>query len=574
MKKAPSFMQSLLMRSFIFLMALSLIVACSPPEDNSDSSESVSESSATSLGDVSSLDEKDGATARLSAVPDIVFVEGFSNFLHDAAADDGPLQTVLNVFVDLFSGAPASTDGRLAFAQFYWKQFYNEGFASNDGLFGVFGDNNLDKIGQVAYLHWDSGNRIGRSSNPNYRSQLYDNYDAAGSKGLITRFNELLDGNHNQPQAVGYQFCQNGCIVITHSTGGTVADVLLAETNPSNADGYTGASDQSIQGLVQGQASDADINAKKARVWNNVTVAMEIASANGGTGLADWIIDDIANNAFCDSTAFIVRMLFTDFECANGTATMAGQVINTDPNNPDINGSEGAGYDLTLITARAATGPYGAHRSNLGGTPVLMVAGNGTIIDLDAWPFTETSGLITSHLTGTNDGLISMHSACASQSFGDYESCHPSVNADGYTHENGYSAPSSLFTNHYGFIMTQEGHLSQTMPGVRIDVVNLLDTMNEVLVPNSNWANQWQDSGLIATDYEVEEVANANSNKYGGSFYTEVVSREDQCANWYCGHMESRVDRMLLKDDGLHLSRIIGDNFDTQHHDTNATRNP
>ncbi|MBF0240450.1 MAG: hypothetical protein HQM12_22330 [SAR324 cluster bacterium] len=579
-----------LLQIMIMFITASFIISCSPPKEDEITSENMSQE-AFELKDMNNLEN--GQTASVLAngtttVPDIIFIEGFSNFVHKAKmADlktqssdsfvDAAAQWILNAFSSLACQGKNfdNADSRLQFACFYWSQFIN------GGLNNMIGLSNDKKIGQVAYLHWDSGHRIERSNSNSYLSQLYDNYDGNNSLGLITRFNELIDGTHNQGttdlSGQPYKYCQHGCIIVTHSTGGLVADVLLAETNPAYANNYTGSSTQAVvmtrlgdygtvgTGLKATVNDVATIKDKKTRIWNKITVVFEIASANGGVGLGDWIISDVANNYFCTYTKPIVRALFPTFECNSS--------------NQPTNGSEGAGFDLAVSNARGASAKNrGPHRSNMGGKPVLLIAGTGTIIDAS-----ENNGIITSHLAGgVNDGLVALHSSCGADVSGKvpYESCHGYIDSQGYTYEAGwletildiqnfdrpFAAPTTFFSTHYPYIMTEEGHLSQVMPGITIQSLNIFNKRDEVLMPNGDWfSNKWTNKRAekwSCSDAEQAAKANLDNNFYKKDNFSTTVSDYEHDNAWY-RDCYVKIERVTLSNTGDHLSKIFanGINF-------------
>ncbi|MBF0352913.1 MAG: hypothetical protein HQM11_17905 [SAR324 cluster bacterium] len=412
-------------------------------------------------------------TQRNTVAPDVIYIEGFGNFMHTSNDNSGSsiIQTVLNFFINTVTSITGSTssDSQLEMAKLYW---------------GVYKLNFNPSISKEAHLHWDSGYRfdaIGReftsiAGNKFNATQLYDNYDCvesymgatnssqdsaidvcssgtynSGTKGLITRLKNLME---NQDTRVGQSgtFCgdTNGCIFITHSTGGGVADVLLAELYKHRTEAAY---------MVNGKS-----------MWERINFSLEIASASGGTGLASWIIDTIANHGTidlivtqvtCSDTEPLIRLLFSQFRC--------GQP-----------GSEGAGYNLIPDNARRAT--LSGNQQNDGRTPVLHVAGNGHILWLDlsllGFSIYEGDPVIVDHLNSyeksanRNDGLVGLHSACGYNNTYEVTNC-----VAGY----------GLYTNHHPFILTEEGHLSQVIPGATMKSIGGNEYLSTVgWVPTSS----------------------------------------------------------------------------------------
>ncbi len=198
-------------------------------------------------------------------------------------------------------------------------------------------------------------------------------------------------------------WCANGCIMVTHSTGGLVADYLLSSALDSEGTDY----DYKI-------------------IHDKTLLVMDLASANGGSELAE-LLRDVAVGVGCNNfvTTTLAEWIFNGLSCNAGTDSI------------------GTTNDLVPSLARAING------SSLTFTPTIMVAGEGT------------SGLEGSlaHmiLPGNDDSVVAMHSTCGGNTADPVDSCVSNMKPDGEL--TSVSAPSGRYQAHYPWIMTEEDHM-------------------------------------------------------------------------------------------------------------------
>jgi hypothetical protein len=272
--------------------------------------------------------------------------------------------------------APRSETMEWVMTEFYWERWVNEAFSSVE----------------TKYIYWDSTQRI--------EKQLGN---------IVSQFNRHLDAGH----------CPKGCIVVTHSTGGLVIDVLLSRAYES-----------------RGKSNDF------SRIWDKSIFSLNVASAAGGVGLATTMTDMVMGN--CN---ILLSSIVPFVECGK-PSTM------------------GAGHDLRPDEARFI------NQSDNVRTPSLMIAGFGLMMP----------SLIRLSLKGTNDGLVAMHSACGGNSYPlsedeAPESCSPFQAPNG---EIKSQKSPDLYRNHYPIIMTKEGHVSQLHSGLLN--FDFISTKTETLV--------------------------------------------------------------------------------------------
>ena len=602
-QQKEAIMKAAVIKFMILVMSISLMMACQAPEDeNTSSEESAStqpEESFSSSKDLSSLtapsEADDGSTAHLLAdqKPDIIFLEGFSNgFMNTSnfASTLGPLNTILGLFglnvadlvKDIFG---INITNQSDYAKWYFGE-YAKSFVSK----GI--------VNKVGYLHWSTAHPIFRRSDVTNTegnstvqlSQLEDNYDGNGSRGLITRITQLMNGSYDLSDVHadygGAPFCQNGCIFMTHSTGGLAMDRLLYEA---------------YQDMLYGTYGNRYNLNDGTNVWEKVTMAVEISSAAGGVEFAVTAIDLIEQvcmsqiPALGEVVEFIANFLVPNYECAS-----AERDDNLGGYDRYLAKDAGVGVDLIPSVARSAD--VGS-QSDGGRTPILHIAGNGNmmpsayLLSLD-WIISNSSG-------GEQyaDGLVALHSTCGANKIANYNSCHPTVGPTGYT--GSYTAPGSadLFKNHYPFMMTEEGHLSEMnalFEFLAIDEHNVGTYLNpinyiqvainlgqgrnmqesfkrsfsnnavEVLIPPDPWSNatattnDWYDSAPTGT----LEAQMDSSVDFGG-MSNEVDARYlgSRCVNSFWGvcydyQYDYNIERMTMEGDSARMYDLLADQFD------------
>ena len=196
--------------------------------------------------------------------------------------------------------------------------------------------------------------------------------------------------------------CANKCVMITHSTGGLVADYLLSSALDSKGSKY--------------DYSD---------IANKVVVVIDLASAAGGSEVGA-LARDVAYGVGCSNiiTQKIMGLIFKGVNCGAGEDSI------------------GVTNDLVPTRARQVNGSQFTY------TPTLMVAGEGTA----AW-FGPITHMI---LPGNDDSVVAMHSTCGANSAAAVDSCSATIKANGELGK--VSAPKGLYAAHYPWIMTQEEH--------------------------------------------------------------------------------------------------------------------
>ena len=196
--------------------------------------------------------------------------------------------------------------------------------------------------------------------------------------------------------------CANKCVMITHSTGGLVADYLLSSALDSKGSSYD-----------------------YSEIANKVAVVIDLASAAGGSEVGA-LARDVAYGVGCSNaiTQTMMGLLFKGVSCGAGEDSI------------------GVTNDLVPTRARQINGSQFTY------TPTLMVSGEGTA----AW-FGPITHLI---LPGNDDSVVAMHSTCGANSAAAVDSCSPTIKANGELAK--VSAPKGLYAAHYPWIMTQEEH--------------------------------------------------------------------------------------------------------------------
>ncbi|MGD8845731.1 MAG: hypothetical protein PVI54_09480 [Desulfobacteraceae bacterium] len=189
-------------------------------------------------------------------------------------------------------------------------------------------------------------------------------------------------------------FCDDQCIIITHSTGDLIARYILA-----NKLSLLGSS---LAGRFR------------------VAAVIDMAGAGGGTELADLAVDVINGvETRADILASLTEFAGFDFE--------VGQ-------NP------GVLIDLQTSVARNTA------VSNIPAIPRLRIAGTGD----------DGHGLFThAIIKGQDDSIVPLHSACGAVDNGAYDSCVNDLRMDGcVTSVSNAPSQSQLYDYHYPIILS------------------------------------------------------------------------------------------------------------------------
>lgn len=216
------------------------------------------------------------------------------------------------------------------------------------------------------------------------------------NKGIIRGVSERIKAE----MAKG--LCANKCVMITHSTGGLVADHLLSSALDSRGSSYD-----------------------YSEIANKIAIVIDLASAAGGSEVGA-LARDVAYGVGCSNiiTQKILGLIFKGVNCGAGEDSI------------------GVTNDLVPTRARQING------SQFTFTPTLMVSGEGTA----DW-FGPLTHLI---LPGNDDSVVAMHSTCGANSAAAVDSCSASMKPNGELAN--VSAPKGLYAAHYPWIMTGEEH--------------------------------------------------------------------------------------------------------------------
>lgn len=227
-----------------------------------------------------------------------------------------------------------------------------------------------------------------------------------------------------------------GFLFITHSTGGLVADTMLSQC------------------YFAKYSSNPKIK-KYYKVWQKTVAMIHVASAAGGTTVANYA-NDVVNGAGRIPFAKSIIKKFFPF---------------IDFDKPE---SLGVGYDLQPSIARSENG------SSYIRVPAFNIAGNGPMaLNILKW-----------FLKGEDDGLIAMHSACGGNKYGSYQSCTKSKAPDGRVRSR--KAPDN-YRYHYPYMMSMEGHLSLMNPGSSNHHGDKWKETETLISNYGNWSNVQQD---------------------------------------------------------------------------------
>lgn len=192
--------------------------------------------------------------------------------------------------------------------------------------------------------------------------------------------------------------CDQGCVIVTHSTGDLVTRYML-----ENQDHWLQS--QGLEPL-------------------NILTVLDFAGAGGGTELADTAYQVANNNSWYMWPLKEAVEAFMGFEVQ---ASNMGVLYNLQPN-------------VARNTATSATD-----------VPRLRMVGAGSAY----------GGLTKPFITGSDDAVVPLHSACGASSAGAYDSCLSNLAMDGEV--TGQSAPSGFYTNHYPLVMAEGANHSATI---------------------------------------------------------------------------------------------------------------
>ncbi|MBF0240533.1 MAG: hypothetical protein HQM12_22765 [SAR324 cluster bacterium] len=575
-----------------------LIVSCQPPQDQDQEQLNVADvpQQDQTINFDKALTSEDSSLRLADTVkPDLIFIEGFSNgFMNTNSFYTlmAPLNSMLELFGTsvqelLSSVAGLDTSSQPAYAKWYFSKYADAFIAQG-------------KVNKVGYLHWDTGYRILR--NGAQLSQMEDNYNGNGAPGLHTRIQRMMNGTYTAndvkhfdaycPGAtetisefgltnvkkcnnIAYKLCTNGCIFMTHSTGGLVFDRLVYEANQEKL--------------------TAGTYPKLAGVWDKTTMAVEISSAGGGTEFSSTLINLVASACNGPSQTdqlvmFLVQALFPEYQCSQSGLTYNSQ-------------RAGAGTDLVPSVARDA---QNGTKASFGRTPILHIAGNGNmmpdvgILRLD-WIISNSYGG-----AGYGDGLVPLASTCGANTATPIKSCHPKVSPTGTIGT--YSAPAGLYTNHHPFIMTGEGHLSEMNAifealgvddsnwGTYVNPINYVEvalksgnleqkmeqsfsnSVVEVLVPPQGWGNPevmrtqcWYENGYAGADTALHTNLDTSSNYGGMSNQVDDITWRGTNTRydfWDCGGNKTdwyyKISQMSLEGDGDRMFHLLSKKLDVR----------
>jgi hypothetical protein len=213
--------------------------------------------------------------------------------------------------------------------------------------------------------------------------------------------------------------CQDGCVMVTHSTGDLVARYFLEHQE----EWLTSAGYQPL----------------------NVLAVLDFAGAGGGT--------ELANAAVSAFNAGLKKTTTT----TSSTSRLWAAVTAWLGKNFDASKILGVVNDLQPTVAR-----------NLGTTPSsiphLRFAGSGS----------EFLGITSFFISGTDDGVVPSHSSCGSSKVDTYKSCSPNVAFNGKL--TSVKAPDDFYQNYYPVLMgertTHNGTVNEKEKGSLMTFAN------------------------------------------------------------------------------------------------------
>jgi len=223
-------------------------------------------------------------------------------------------------------------------------------------------------------------------------------------------------------------FCNDGCVIVTHSTGDLVARYMLEnQTHWLDAQG--------LEPL-------------------KILTVLDFAGAGGGTELADIAIQAANNDAWYMWPLKEASEAFLGFEL---NANNMGVLHNLQPS----------------VARTTAT--------SVSGVPRLRLVGAGS----------EYGGVTKPFITGSDDSVVPLHSACGASDNGSYDSCLSNLAMDGKVESQ--SAPSNFFPNHFPLVMAEGAGHGATISNA---------TGNEMTASTSQYSSNGLDVNLMLNSRE------------------------------------------------------------------------
>ena len=266
----------------------------------------------------------------------------------------------------------------------------------------------------------------------------------------------IKDSIKSQLQTLASQgTCSNGCVFVTHSTGDLVLRYALTKL------GQWGISTNQLK----------------------VLTVLDFAGAGGGTEIADIAVSISQGSGIINSAQKAAIDLFLGFSF-------------------DADDGVGVLNDLRPSTARATA----ISNNNY---PRLRFVGAG-------W---EYLGATKPFISGSDDSVVPLHSACGAASKSSYDSCSQSVTTEGVI-KNVSAAPSSLWFNHYPILMGDETNHSEAISNSTsgdfttvVNNVNLGLTVDFATTTSTRWWSWWN---------EVRTVNNGSSYSMSANVYNTL----------------------------------------------------
>ena len=252
--------------------------------------------------------------------------------------------------------------------------------------------------------------------------------------------------------------CNNGCVFVTHSTGDLVTRYVLE----NQAHWLQSAGLQPLK----------------------VLTVIDFAGAGGGTELANMAVNVAYGGAWYDQAAKLAVEAF----------------MGIDPTPSNL----GVVNDLQTTTARnIAVSPSSV--------PRLRFVGGGS----------EYGGITSPFISGTDDGVVPLHSACGSATVGAYDSCVNYVNLSG--ERTSVSAPASLLYNYFPVLMSAGINHSQMIDNTTGNDITFADNQfsaggiavnfNTYTYQYKPWWEFW------ASPSTYQKVTNGSSYSMSGIVY-------------------------------------------------------
>jgi hypothetical protein len=254
-------------------------------------------------------------------------------------------------------------------------------------------------------------------------------------------------------QAKGYAaqgLCNNGCVLVTHSTGDLVARYFMQ----NQANWLRNAGYQPL----------------------NIIATLDYAGAGGGTDLADVAVA-AANSEYVPEPL----------------KWAAGMVMGLDLDVTD--------YDELGVVIDLQTSVSRSHAMAPQGIPRLRFSASGG--DLLEIGMGQVRSITKTMIRGADDTVVPAHSSCGASAPDAIESCSGSVNYEGK--RTGTWGPRGLLPNHYPLLMaanydhfniTQDEHhglvtyvFNNFVAGLRADFVTYTKTVTR------NWWELWKETG-------------------------------------------------------------------------------